>query len=268
MNAPLRQYASVDRAFTLIELLAVLMIISILLLSGIPGIVRAIQRTREYRARIEATRMAEAIKNFTIEHSYLPLIELDTDTSYDELPDVYSYNDENKYSQLCRILADGYMSSGAVQWKGGEMVDPWGSPYRVNVDANFDLDLHFREETTDPNELQDYLDLGVVVWSFGQNQTNNEGLHRRWSELFRFRSSDTNAAPSPVNDSDDIAVGRNFFASGRGVKYEIIRNPKPYGYDGNTPVVSYTLNIWTRDLKTNNAYWSDPDFMFYTEVLE
>ena len=71
-NPRLRRSHSATGGFTLVEILVVIAIISIIVAIAVPGIGRAISRTKTVKMRLEAGTLEEALENYQREYGDYP----------------------------------------------------------------------------------------------------------------------------------------------------------------------------------------------------
>src|SRR5579862_2721911 len=172
-------------AFTLIELLVVIAIIAILagLLFPVISVIR--EHTRKVQATSDEKMIVNAVTSFYTEYQKYPVdpVKKPGDAVYstdnNELFDVLRNMTGSAIGNALNPRGVIYLSPHAapnqnapmdgIQTSTGVWFDPWGSPYNVAVDGNYDGQLN--SPTPLPNFYTDVgpLQLGVIVWSFGKN---------------------------------------------------------------------------------------------------
>ena len=147
--------------FTLVELLTVILIIAILAGILIPVVTGIIIRAEETRARTEMNAIITAIKQYKAEYGRLPIPKADQGD-----PDKY-YRDPGELKDIMAALMALDTASDPdnprkiiflepnPESPPGEFLDPWGEPYRIKLDTDYD------DELTHP------LDTGVDVKGIG-----------------------------------------------------------------------------------------------------
>lgn len=168
--------------FTLVELLIVIVIIAVLAAAGLAGGNAALQKARKVTAQSAATTVAGAIEQFYSEYSVLPD---PTESATDDnapyatnqangtaLLGVLSAFEDTLNDRKIRFLnlkeAEGGNRGGIVYNDTGDEVlglyDPWGQPYYIVLDYNYDERLTFT-----PQNLSEVTLNGkrVAVYSLG-----------------------------------------------------------------------------------------------------
>jgi len=193
----LRTQSGQQEAFTLIELLVVIAIIAILIGLLFPAF-RAVQdQAKRTQAKNDLTQIVNAVNAYYTEYGRYPLPS--TVTSDTKLP-----GDQPEY-QLMHVLratgvgwddpngtynlnprrivfinppsvkddSAGNRRSG-VSPSDGQYYDPWGAPYAVEIDGNFDNQIAVNPYA-DPSPPGPPggtpLRSGVIAWSLGKDQT-------------------------------------------------------------------------------------------------
>jgi prepilin-type N-terminal cleavage/methylation domain-containing protein len=179
-------------AFTLIELLVVIAIIAILIGLLFPAFKAVQNQARQVQAKNDLTQIVNAVNAFYTEYGKYPLVTADTtyglggtanNALFNELrststatqnprkivfispPDVKNPANPRSGIALQATTINGI--SVAI----GDFVDPWGTPYNVRIDGNYD------NSVANPYGAQtvggagsDPVPLGVIVWSRGSDQ--------------------------------------------------------------------------------------------------
>ena len=176
-------------AFTLIELLVVIAIIAILIGLLFPAF-RAVQdQAKRTQAKNDLTQIVSAVNAYYTDYGKYPLAT--ADTTYGPAG---SLNDDLFYT--LRAVASGANASNATNPRvvvfisppyvkdlanprsgigtptgtgPGQYYDPWGTPYRVRIDGNYDNQLA-NPYTADTGAGPATLTNGVIAWSAGKDQ--------------------------------------------------------------------------------------------------
>jgi len=176
------------RGFTLIELLVVVAIIAILAGLSVPVIGRVMERARATEARAMVSDLQIAITQYYSEYNRLPGETGNSDTQYDTIANTNLVavllgentsigNITNANPRRTAFIEPKYAknvgASGQSTWAGGlvegagdggpQLVDPWGNPYNIKLDTNYDNLIDNPLPETGPNQLR----RRVLVWSLG-----------------------------------------------------------------------------------------------------
>jgi len=140
------------KGFTLIELLVVIAIIAVLAAAGFAGGTAALNKARKVSAQAAATSVATAIDQFYTEYSSLPT-GTETPVATNSAAGVRILNilagietapieNERKVRFLSLKEAKSGNRDGVVYNSAGNQItglfDPWGLPYYIVMDANYD----------------------------------------------------------------------------------------------------------------------------------
>jgi len=184
------------KGFTLIELLVVIAIIAVLAAAGFAGGTAALNKARKVTAQAAATSVATAIEQFYSDYSSLPtgtggmstatggtgvavlniLAGLETGTSIENERKV-------RYLSLKEAKSgnrDGVVYNTATPPQITGMFDPWGQPYFIVMDADYDERLIFTPEKNDEVKLNGRR---AAVYSLGVKNTgdaNASTLVKTW----------------------------------------------------------------------------------------
>ncbi|MBA3650101.1 MAG: prepilin-type N-terminal cleavage/methylation domain-containing protein [Chthoniobacterales bacterium] len=186
-------------AFTLIELLVVITVIAILIALLFPAFQSVQDQAKRTQSKNDLTQIVTAVNAFYTEYGKYPTTAT-TDAGakfgpggvansalFNELravsnvlntrlivfvspPDVKDPN--NPRSGIARNTT----TINGISVIPGDFVDPWGTPYSVAIDANYDNQVAnaYTDGSAggDPNATPAYaLRIGVIAWSFGKDQT-------------------------------------------------------------------------------------------------
>src|SRR5881398_3670684 len=178
------------RAFTLIELLVVIAIIAILIGLLFPAF-RAVQnQAKQTQAKNDLTQIVNAVNAFYTDYGKYPLVTADTTygvggTANNLLFNVLRGIDTTNNPRQIVFISPPYVKNPANPRSGiatqatninlisvaiGDLVDPWGTPYNVRIDGNYDNQVANAytdgsaggsSTTTPPYALS----VGVMAWS-------------------------------------------------------------------------------------------------------
>ena len=192
------QRHSDERAFTLIELLVVIAIIIILAGLLFPALRGAQEQARRTQAKNDLTQIVTAVNAFYTEYGKYPLVSADTiygpqgtsgaDLFYSLRAVASGANASNAINtrQIVFIsppdvkdptnprsgIASNTTSINGISVAPGDFVDPWGTPYNVEIDGNYDNQITTNPyPDTDGSAGATPLQLGVIGWSYGADQT-------------------------------------------------------------------------------------------------
>jgi len=173
-------------AFTLIELLVVIAIIAILIGLLFPAF-RAVQnQAKQTQAKNDLTQIVNAVNAYYTDYGKYPLVTADaiisgttaspnnnSDLFYTLRAQPFGANLANAMNPRVIVFinppyvkndAAGQRRSGVSQ-TDGRYYDPWGTPYLVEIDGNYDnavANPYTANAGATPN-----LSIGVIAWSLG-----------------------------------------------------------------------------------------------------
>jgi prepilin-type N-terminal cleavage/methylation domain-containing protein len=183
------------RAFTLIELLVVIAIIAILIGLLFPAFKAVQNQAKHTQAKNDLTQIVNAVNAFYTDYGNYPLVTADTTygpggTANNALFNVLRGTDTtNNPRQIVFIsppdvktptnprsgIATQATTINGISVAIGDFVDPWGTPYNLRIDGNYDNQVAnaYTDGSAggDPNATPAYaLRIGVIAWSFGTDQ--------------------------------------------------------------------------------------------------
>lgn len=170
MEHPFSPFPRARRGFTLIELLVTVAVIAILAAILIPATHSAIVSAHKSKARRELNDIAGAVKSYFAEYNKMPIKQGNGkgDFNSTDKPEIIpilraesAYDDWNPKG--IAFLAASITGT-----------DPWGHPYVVIIDANFDDTISASASPI----LSDDLHAKVAVYSLGPNGTLDANRRR------------------------------------------------------------------------------------------
>jgi prepilin-type N-terminal cleavage/methylation domain-containing protein len=178
-------------AFTLIELLVVIAIIAILVGLLFPAFKAVQNQARQTQAKNDLTQIVNAVNAFYTDYGKYPLVTADTiygpgGTANNALFNVLRAMDATNNPRQIVFISPPSVKNPSNPRSGiallattingisvaiGDFVDPWGTPYNLRIDGNYD------NSVANPYGAQnvggagsDPVPLGVIVWSRGSDQ--------------------------------------------------------------------------------------------------
>ena len=185
----MRPPARYSRAFTLIELLVVIAIIAILVGLLFPAFKAVQNQARQTQAKNDLTQIVNAVNAFYTDYGKYPLVTADTTygpggTVNNLLFNVLRAIDTTNNPRQIIFISPPYVKTPANPRSGiatqattingisvaiGDYVDPWGTPYNVKIDGNYDNQIA-NPYTPDTGAGPSSLATGVIALSPGSNQ--------------------------------------------------------------------------------------------------
>jgi prepilin-type N-terminal cleavage/methylation domain-containing protein len=191
-----------ERAFTLIELLVVIAIIAILVGLLFPAFKAVQNQAKQAQAKNDLTQIVNAVNAFYTEYGKYPIATSGADVVYGPggtannalfkelqgcptsgaVPPTCSGNSTLNTRQIVFIsppavktpasprsgIATQVATVNCFSAAIGDFVDPWGTPYNVEIDGNYDNQI-----TTNPYGVNgpgsQPLTIGVIAWSLGSD---------------------------------------------------------------------------------------------------
>jgi prepilin-type N-terminal cleavage/methylation domain-containing protein len=179
-----------EQGFTLIELLVVIAIIAALLGLAFPVFQSVLDRAKKVQAKNDVTQIVTAVNAFYTEYGKYPLVTADTiygtvgtssaDLFYSLRAVALGANAPVNGVPAVNSRAIVFISppdvktpanprSGIGTTTGaGQYYDPWGTPYLVEIDGNYDNQIanpYTANAGATPN-----LQIGVIAWSLGKDK--------------------------------------------------------------------------------------------------
>jgi len=181
------------RAFTLIELMVVIGIIGILVGLVVPSLFGVYERARKAQAKNELTQIVNAVNAFYTDYGKYPTSAVTDATAiygpeggantnnllFNELRPCTAANPNTSCTAAAvlntrqiafispRVYTTATARSGIAS--DGQWYDPWGNPYNIKIDANYDNQIANPYPDTAAGAPQ--LNIGVIGWSYGKDRT-------------------------------------------------------------------------------------------------
>jgi prepilin-type N-terminal cleavage/methylation domain-containing protein len=188
------QRHSDERAFTLIELFTVMAVVAILFGLAFPAFISVMERTRKTQAKNDLTQIVTAVNAYYTEYGKYPTVSSGADVTFTGTTPGTSSGSSN--AALIDVLRNNTNPTGpnfatvtSLNPRGivfiqpprsnasnpaksgidsaGVWYDPWGSPYNVMIDCNYDNQLAINPYSDAPGGQPVYI--GVITWAFGKN---------------------------------------------------------------------------------------------------
>ena len=176
-----------SKGFTLVELLVVIAIIAVLASAGFAAGNAAIQKARKTTALATATAIETAVNNFYNEYGSMPKDgdseePIKTDTATDFLKVLLGM--EGSGANALNTRAIKFLSvkegkakkNGLIYSQNGSdiqgLYDPWGGPYNVVLDMNYDEKVQVSPKAGGTITLNGRR---VAVWSDGADGVKDKG---------------------------------------------------------------------------------------------
>jgi prepilin-type N-terminal cleavage/methylation domain-containing protein len=179
----LRTQSRQQQAFTLIELLVVIAIIAVLIGLLFPAF-RAVQnQAKQTQAKNDLTQIVNAVNAFYTDYGKYPLVTNDNAISPDNSGLMYTLRADSTNAngnpnannatnpRVIVFISPPYVKNDAannrrsgVSTTDGRYYDPWGTPYAIKIDGNYDNQL---PNPYSLNAGPATLAIGVIAWSFG-----------------------------------------------------------------------------------------------------
>ena len=200
---PVRPPATRIRAFTLIELLVVIAIIAILVGLLFPAFKAVQNQARQTQAKNDLTQIVNAVNAFYTDYGKYPIAASGADVIYGPggiannalfnelqgcpttgapLP-TCSANSTLNTRQIVFIsppavknpanprsgIATQAATINCFSVATGDFVDPWGTPYKVEIDGNYDNQITTNPYGNNNGAGPQPLTIGVIAWSLGSD---------------------------------------------------------------------------------------------------
>jgi len=165
-------------AFTLIELLVVIAIIAILIGLLFPAFSAVQNQAKRTQAKNDLTQIVNAVNAYYTEYGKYPLATDDSIiTDNHLLMNVLRAMDPTNNPRQIVFINPPYVKNdtagsrrSGVSPTDGQYYDPFGTPYNLRIDGNYDNQLA-NPYTHDTGAGPVTLTIGVIAWSFGKDGT-------------------------------------------------------------------------------------------------
>src|SRR5215470_5602795 len=187
----MRSPSRATRAFTLIELLVVIAIIAILVGLLFPAFKAVQNQARNTQAKNDLTQIVNAVNAFYTDYGKYPLVTADTTygpsgTANNLMITVLRATESTPTNNPRQIvyISPPFVKTAATPRSGiatqatningiavavGDLVDPWGTPYNLGIDGNYDNQFT-NPYTANTGAGPSPLTFGVIAWSLGPDQ--------------------------------------------------------------------------------------------------
>jgi prepilin-type N-terminal cleavage/methylation domain-containing protein len=180
-------------AFTLIELLIVITILAVLMGFLFPVFTGVQDRARKVQAKNDLAQIVTAINAYYTEYGKYPLVVADTTYGPGGSSNAALFNElratnsaiQNPKKIIFLSPPDakdaGSPRSGMGTTTGaGQFFDPWGTPYNVRLDGNYD------DQLTNPYGANQGagsspIRQGIIAWSRGQDKTLGKNANGKFT---------------------------------------------------------------------------------------
>src|SRR5713101_6194435 len=185
-NAKVEMKSSQSRGFTLIELLIVIAIIVILMGLLFPAFRGVQDQAKKTQAKNDLTQIVTAVNAFYTEYGRYPTtnasdVTFSTSPTNDQLSDLLRNNASGSNAATVTSLnprqivfmsppdaKDQTNPRGGIKNSTGEYFDPWGKPYIVRIDADYDNQVD-NPYTADTGAGSTKIRQGIIAWSLGKD---------------------------------------------------------------------------------------------------
>ena len=187
-------------AFTLAELLLVIVIIVILAGLTFPAFQGVLERAKKVQAKNDLTQIVTAVNAFYTEYGRYPLVTDDTpiannsDLLYTLRGVAYGANLGNAVNTRQIVFISPAEDTSQTNPKGkigstGQFYDPWGQPYKIVIDGNYDNQIT-NPYTADTGAGPGTLRQGVLAWSYGKDTklgNNGDGKYKNSDDVISWQ---------------------------------------------------------------------------------
>ncbi|MEY2565234.1 MAG: ral secretion pathway protein [Verrucomicrobiota bacterium] len=183
-------------AFTLIELLVVIAIIAVLAAFLFPAFQGMTNRAKTTQAKSDLMQIVTAVNAYYTEYGKYPIpTTVTTDTALSRTDDLFytlravnpgsgansgdvanprkivflSPADAKDTARPRSGIAAADVTVNGVTITKGEFIDPWGTPYKVAIDGDYDNQINPNPYGATGGAGSDPIRAGVIAWSLGKN---------------------------------------------------------------------------------------------------
>jgi len=180
-------------AFTLMELLLVIVIVVILVGLAFPAFQGVLERAKKVQAKNDLTQIVTAVNAYYTEYGKYPLVTADTIYGPGGTSSADLFYSLRAVALGANALVNGvpavnprtivFISPPDVKnlasprsgiGSDGQFYDPWGTPYAIEIDGNYDNQIANPYGTNGAGA--DPIRQGVIAWSLGKNGVLGGGL--------------------------------------------------------------------------------------------
>ena len=175
-------------AFTLIELLVVIVTIAILMGLAFPIFQAVMNQAKKTQAKNDLTQIVTAVNAFYTEYGRYPLpsgasgdgypVGGSGATSKSILDALRGLDPSLNPRQIVFIsppdAKDQTSARGGIKTSDGQFYDPWGMPYAMSIDAEYDNQVP-NPYTADTGAGSAKIRQGVITWSLGKDKLGGSG---------------------------------------------------------------------------------------------
>ena len=159
--------------FTLIELLVVMAILVVLITLGSKGIRSARINAKKAQARVEMASIETAVKSYINKYGKMPVEDsLQGESDFSFAPEIITVltGEDAGLNPAGTVFLEPQSGVG-----GGIFLDPWGEPYLIVVDSDYDGQVEIRGEAVARNVALMSVGLYELDTDVGENN-----LIRSW----------------------------------------------------------------------------------------
>ncbi|MCS7008813.1 MAG: prepilin-type N-terminal cleavage/methylation domain-containing protein [Chthoniobacterales bacterium] len=132
------------RGFSLIELLVVIAVLAVLMGLALPAIGGALNSAKRATMQNDVTQIANAVMMFETEYGRLPNVS--GGNVDDSLMRILLGEDDNENPRKIAFLEPPTYKPGKGGYKAGQgYLDPWGNPYKIALDTDYDNKVSARD---------------------------------------------------------------------------------------------------------------------------
>jgi len=172
-------------AFTLIEMIVVILIIATLAAALLTATSGMFDRARKVQAKNDLTQIVTAVNAFYTEYGRYPLATSDS-TIINNADLLYSLraiplganapvNGVPAINSRSIVFINPNVKDSINPRSGiggdGQFYDPWGTPYRVAIDGDYNNNINPNPYTANTGAGPGTLTQGVIAWSLGKDGT-------------------------------------------------------------------------------------------------
>ena len=171
--------------FTLIELIVVILIIATLAALLVPAAQRTLDRAKSAQAKNDVTQIVTAVNAYYTEYGKYPIATNDTALTVTQTADLFytlrakdpgSGANLNNAANPRKIVFISPRDLGTAAnpragiGSDGRYYDPWGTPYNLAIDGNYDNVINTNPYGANNGAGPQPLPQGVIAWSLGKDR--------------------------------------------------------------------------------------------------